>query len=142
MNVEVIVREVGSLTAVELETWRRARADSACLVSPFYAPRWVELAASHLEAVRVAVIMREDESVAFLPYQMTSRGVAGAVGGSLCDYQGWVAANTGALPDPGDAVRGCGLAAFDFDHVPECQRAFAPYIDDWELSPVVDLGEG
>jgi CelD/BcsL family acetyltransferase involved in cellulose biosynthesis len=142
MKAEVVVRKIGSLNGAELETWRQARSDSTCFVSPFYAPRWSELAAAHLGAVQVAVVVRDGESVAFLPYQMTSRDVAGPVGGSLCDYQGWVAVSASTLPEPGDLLRSCGLAALDFDHIPECQHAFAQYVREWELSPVVDLADG
>ena len=81
------------------------------------------------------------EAAGFFPFQRGHLGIGKPVGGPMCDYQG-VVARPGLTWNAEELVRGCGLAAWDFDHLVASQQAFQPYHYSTEGSPYLDLSSG
>ena len=77
----------------------------------------------------------------FFPYQLTARRVAGAVSGRLSDWHGLVADSD---RDLGMCVvlRACGVDIWDFDHLPQSQHSFQPFVTSQDISPILDLSQG
>jgi CelD/BcsL family acetyltransferase involved in cellulose biosynthesis len=129
------------LTPAEIAAWSRLQqADPAC-DSPYFRPEFVRAVAAVRDDVEVAVLEDGGKPVGFFPFQRKSRKVAEPVGFPTADFQGAVVA---ARLDwaPCEVLRGCGLAAWSFDHVPAAQRAFLPYAWRTAISPYLDLSRG
>ncbi len=89
-GVVVEAVEVSQLGAAELELWRGFRTADPVLASPYFDPRFVQLAAQIAPGARVAVI-REGGSVrGFLPFQQRG-GLIQPLAAPLSDFHGLIA---------------------------------------------------
>lgn len=120
--------------------WHRLLDASPELASPFLRPEYVAAVASVRDDVFVGVLEDGGEAVGFFPFQKGLLRTGGPVGAPLCEYQALV----GGPPDlaPKDLVAGCGLVAWEFDHLLAAQAPFAPFHLEVNESPVIDLTGG
>jgi CelD/BcsL family acetyltransferase involved in cellulose biosynthesis len=133
MHLEVV--RFRELTAAHLARWAEWQAADPVLASPFFRPEFTEVVAARRADTLVAVI---DDGSAFFPFERCHDGIGRAAGGILSDYHG-VIARPGFRFDPVEIVRRCGMRAWDFDHVPAAQTAFAPWAQVETGSPAIDL---
>jgi CelD/BcsL family acetyltransferase involved in cellulose biosynthesis len=133
MNLEVV--RFRELTAAHVARWAEWQATDPALASPYFRPEFTEVVAARRADTLVAVI---DDGRAFFPFERGLKGIGRAAGGILSDYHG-VIAQPGFFFDPLDIVQRCGLRAWDFDHVPAAQSAFAPWAQVQTGSPLIDL---
>jgi CelD/BcsL family acetyltransferase involved in cellulose biosynthesis len=121
--------------------WQRIVNADPQLASPYFSPRFVQLAAMVCPHVEVGVLELDGRVCGFFPYQRIGRDVAGPVGGRLSDYHGAIVSP--AVPwQVSDLMRACGLAIWDFDHVPAAQTAWLAHARVHTQSPIMNLSAG
>lgn len=111
------------------------------LCSPYFSPSFTEIVASTRDNVELAVVKDDGQIVALLPYEKLRWKFAGPVGSFLSDYHG-VICRPDFMFQPLDLVRACGLAAWDFEHVPQDQTYFSQFYRRNQRSPIIDLADG
>lgn len=89
-GVVVEAVEASQLGAAELELWRGFRAANQALASPYFDPRFVQLAAQVAPGARVAVIRDDGKVRGFLPFQQRG-GLIQPLAAPLSDFHGLVA---------------------------------------------------
>ena len=129
------------LTPAHLEAWSRWQRADPALDSPFFRPEFMRAVAEVRHDVEVAMLEEGGEPAGFFPFQRGGWGLGRPVGGRLCDFQG-VVTRPGLAWRADELVRGCGLRAWDFDHVVAAQASFHPYRLGGGDSPFMDLSEG
>jgi CelD/BcsL family acetyltransferase involved in cellulose biosynthesis len=139
MHVRVISgRELSpDLTAA----WSALTDCAPALASPYFQPDFTAAVAAVRDDVYVGVIEDGSRPVGFLPFQRGRFGVGKPVGGALSDFHGLIARPDLDLPAT-ELLRGCGLATWDFTHLPAEQRTFAPYHAAHDESHYMDLSGG
>lgn len=90
---------------------------------------------------RVAVLTDGSQLIGFFPFQRRSPRLGSPIGAGINDWQGLVHV-PGFECDARDLLKGCKLAVWHFDHVPEGQRPFGSYAISTAPSPVIDLSSG
>jgi CelD/BcsL family acetyltransferase involved in cellulose biosynthesis len=130
--------DFGTLGAAELTAWRRVREADPALDSPFFHPAFA--GAVHAVFGNVQVATDDDEDQVWFPVQV-SRRVARPVGWPGADFQGPIAAPSVRV-DPLELVRGTGLRALQFDHLPERRAEFAQWVEERHPSPFIDVTGG
>lgn len=126
-----------SLTA----RWRFLQQSNPTLASPFFSPEFFLAVSRARDDVRVALIEENGEVAAFFPFQRHRFGLGGPVGGPLSDYHGLVAL-PGRAWDARELIAGCGLQAWDFNHLPALQCSFTSFARRHVSSPVMNLPDG
>lgn len=129
------VRRYSELSESHLRRWAELQAQVPGLESPYFHPEFTRIVAAVRDDVRVGVI---EDGYAFFFFQTAKGKVGHPVGWPLSDYHGLVASSDFSA-DMKAVVSACGLAAWDFDHVPARQAAFAPWKTNHAESPVIDL---
>lgn len=121
--------------------WCELLQDDRTLVSPYFRPEYVQAVAAVREDVFVGVVESAGRVTAFFPFQKGHFGFGRPVGGPFSDYQALI----GTLDDSitaGEFLQGCGLVAWDFDHL----LAEQPLIRDFHRvatnSPVIEIPGG
>lgn len=89
-GVVVEAMEVSQLGAAELELWRAFRAADPALASPYFDPRFVQIAADIAPGARVAVVREGGAVRGFLPFQQRG-GLLQPLAAPLSDFHGLVA---------------------------------------------------
>jgi CelD/BcsL family acetyltransferase involved in cellulose biosynthesis len=139
--VRITVTRPGELGEPELEAWRAFQQQTPTLDSPFMAPEYVRAVGRIRPATRVAVLEEGNALVGFFPFERRGLGLGVPIAPSLTECQGVVHA-AGVDWDPGQLLRACGLAVWEFDCLVEGQQPFADYQLCRVPSPVMDLGRG
>ncbi len=139
MTVTVIPAE--HLTDDLSRAWAALQEADPGLHSPYFRPEFTLAVAAARGGAEVAVLEDAGSPVGFFPFQRGRGGIGRPVGWPMCDYQG-VVARQGLDLDPDRLVRACGLAAWDFDHVPAALPGFAPHARVAAASPYLDLSAG
>jgi CelD/BcsL family acetyltransferase involved in cellulose biosynthesis len=121
--------------------WENLRSQNPGLQSPYFAAEFTQIVAAACDNVEVAVLEQEGKSVGFFPFERLRWNFARPVGSFLSDYHGVICA-PGFNFDPKQLLRLCGLAAWDYNHLPIDQTAFAPFEGLPDRSPVIDLRAG
>jgi len=139
--MKVTVRSPRELGDDWVARWRAILASTPALGSPYFAPEFTRIVAEVRDDVEVAALSDGAELLGFFPYQRGPGDVGHPVGGAFSDFQAVVA------PDSVDwdaraLVRGCGLAAWRFDHLLASQRQLAEFHWGAVPSPYVDLSRG
>ena len=124
------------LTAKMLEAWNRILSENGDLASPFFSPVYARILAESEPATEVGVMEIDGEPVAFLPFNRGDHQIAKRM--RLSDYEGFVAPK-GLQLDPAAFVKGCGLAAWDFNHLIAEQSWLKPFHRLSTHSCVMDL---
>ena len=136
-----------NLSAEDCLLWSQFQQADVALHSPYFRPEFVMNVAAVRTDVEVAVLEEDGQTVGFFPFQRGSWNVARPVAAGLSDFQavverprvsevtsrGW----TGA-----ELIRGCGLAAWHFDHLLASQQTFGSFHRLEAASPYVDLSRG
>ncbi|MEW2407902.1 GNAT family N-acetyltransferase [Streptomyces griseoviridis] len=136
--MDVTIHRFDELSDALRDAWHRAMDESPEYANPFLAPEFASGVARHRAGARFAVLRADGEPVGFLPYERNAFGVGRAIGLGLSDCQALVH-RPGVTWDARELLRACGLSLFEFDHLVEEQRAFAPQVTGRFASPVVDL---
>lgn len=109
--------------------------------NPYFRPEFTRAVARIRRDVEVALLERDGAIVGFFPYQRSGRHVARPVGGRLSDFQA-VIADPDCDYDMPDLLRGCGLHAWDFDHLVDVRPSVEPYCYLRDGSPYLDFSGG
>lgn len=121
--------------------WTGIQRSNSELASAYFAPEFTMAMASVRNDVEVAIVEDEREIVAIFPFQRSDSSLGIPVAGVLSDYQGLVC-RPGFVCDPREMVKGCRLAAWDFDHLLVSQACFAPFHQTVRESSLMDLSQG
>ncbi len=138
MKIRVV--DPASLTADEIALWNKFRAAQQSLSSPYFSTKYFQAASKAIRNVQIAICEVNGEIAVFFPFQRRSLGIGKPVGGPFSDYHG-VIARHGFRFDPRTLLQDCGLTAFDFDHLPADQFAFAVFSQSAAVSHCMDLSE-
>jgi CelD/BcsL family acetyltransferase involved in cellulose biosynthesis len=114
---------------------------SPSLANPFLSPEFAMAAGRFRPEARVAVLAEGQALMGFFAFERRRLGLGVPIGGWLCGCQGLVHV-PGAEWDPRELLRGCGLAAWQFDNLIAGQQPFEPYQAATRPSPVIDLSDG
>jgi CelD/BcsL family acetyltransferase involved in cellulose biosynthesis len=139
--MKITVLPVNRLTSQHLVAWDRWQRMDKALDSPFFRPEFTQAVAAIRPDVAVAVLEQDGELAGFFPFQRGRWGTGKPVGGRLSDFQGLVT-RPGLNWCADELIRGCGLNAWDFDHLITTQKAFQPYYFQTEDCAYVDLSSG
>lgn len=139
--MKITVLAPDRLTPDHLAAWSRWQCANGGTDSPFFRPEYTCAVAAVRSDVAVAVLEEDGEPVGFFPFQRGRWGAGRPVGGKMTDFQG-VVARPGLVWDAGELVRGCGLSAWDFDHLTVGQQPFCPHHYSTADSPYLDLSAG
>lgn len=139
MNIRVF--SPGHLTSDHIAAWSQMLAEDPALDSPFFRPEFTQAVAAVRDDVEVALLEDAGRTVGFLPYQRDAGNVGRPVGGYMSDFQGLIL-KPGTECSPTDLIRGCGLRAWQFDHLLTSQARFRPYHWLTAASPYMDLSRG
>ncbi|MFG3499488.1 GNAT family N-acetyltransferase [Streptomyces sp. NPDC047928] len=141
-GVTVHVVRPGQLTERDIEVWRELRGKSGAGANPFMEPEFT-LAVGRVRprTARVGVVREGGEAVGFFPYETGPLGYGRAVGFGVSDCQG-VVLQDGVRLSAAALLRGCGLAAWEFDNLEGGQGLFAGGVAESFASPVIDVADG
>ncbi len=135
----VRVLKPADLQPHHFSAWRGCILDNPQLASPFFSPEYSLAVARVISNVYIGVQEEDDESVAFLPFELSSNGIGTRL--RLCDLQGIVSL-PGKISGVREFIQKCGLRAWDFDHLIADQAAFTLFHRNLEVSNCMDLSEG
>jgi CelD/BcsL family acetyltransferase involved in cellulose biosynthesis len=124
-----------------VHAWRRLQESNPDLANPCFAPEFTQAVAAVREDVEIALIRRNDELEALMPFQRKQDSVGTPVGGIVSDYQGLIC-RPGFVLDPIDLIKACGLVCWNFDRLLASQVVFAPFHDFCEPSAIIDVSQG
>lgn len=119
--------------------WARMQAANEDLSSPFFSPAYASAVGAFVLNTEVGVLERDGVPLAFLPFERSRFGVGKRL--RLCDYQGLICPR-GCDLDARLLIKGCGLAAWDFDHLRADQLPLQSYHRNRSESPILDLSQG
>lgn len=139
--MEVTVVRPEELGADEVAAWHGLQDQGSELRNPFLSPEFAQVAGHLVPAARVAVIEEAGRPAGFFAFEVGRLGSARPVGAWLSDCQGLVHAPE-FQPEPGELLRGCGISAWQFDHLVSWQQPFTRYQVASARSPVIDLADG
>ncbi len=129
------------LDAGHLTQWRAIIDREKTYRSPFYSPEFTCAVAAARSDAYVAIIEDAGHAVGFFPFHRLRGGVAKPIGGPISDYQGPVFSRERAV-DPQALLALCGLASYDFNHLPLAIDKFSALSYSRSRSPLVDLSGG
>jgi len=143
LNAKPGIRVIAAreLTPGDVAAWSHLQTSDPLLASPFFRPEFTQAVAGVRDDARVAIVEDAAGAVAFFPFQVGESGIGHPIGGPLSDYHG-VIARAGWSCDARNLIRGCGLSAWEFDHLPASQQAFAKFQRILTESPIIDLSQG
>ncbi len=117
------------LSAAEAAAWRAAAASQPAFASPLLSPEFAHAVGAVRQDARVAVLSRDGQAVAFLPFHQRPGGFARPIGAPLSDYQALICRPDSQV-DGADALAALGLSAFRFNGLVDPNRAFAGVVTD------------
>lgn len=139
MRVSVIPSS--DLSPEQIKSWSRIQQANPELASPYFCPEYTMAVAAVRDDVYVAVLEELGQTVGFFPFQRRWGRIGRPVGGPLSDYQAVIVPRAYQWSAE-ELIRGCGLRAWDFDHLLASQKPFEPYHRIRRGSPVLDLSAG
>ena len=139
--MRVTVATVDDLTTEQLALWDAIQRETPALDSPYCHVGFTQAVSRVRDNVRVAILEEDGEVVGFLPFETLPGRVGRPIGGRLSDYQA-VVARADSHWAAEELVRGCGLAAWDFDRVCPTQESFADHSYQTHEVAHVDLAGG
>lgn len=122
------------------ERWASIQASCSEWASPYLHPEYTRLVAAAREDTYVGVLEKAGEAVGFFPHHRR-RGLGTPVGERLTDVQA-VVTDTAVSFDVDALLRGCGLLAWDFDHLLARRSMFDAHARAIDVSPGLDLSRG
>jgi CelD/BcsL family acetyltransferase involved in cellulose biosynthesis len=139
--MEVTCVKPEALSANLIATWRELQQSNPHLSSPFFCPEFTRIVGAYRPDTEVGVVEDGGQVVAFFPYQRGRYSTGKPVGGIISDYQGLICRPDWAC-DPLELLRGCRLAAWEFDHLVAAQPCFRKFWQHETRSPRIDLSAG
>ncbi|MFF8291157.1 GNAT family N-acetyltransferase [Streptomyces sp. NPDC016309] len=139
--VRIHVVGPGELGDDEADVWRALRATSGAPANPFMEPEFTRAVGRVRPRARVAVLREGGDPVGFLPYETGPLGRGRAIGLGVSDCQGAVLRAGLGVTAP-ELLRGCGLAAWEFDNLEAGQSTFLTGAAEEFAAPVIDVTEG
>ncbi|HXS64354.1 MAG TPA: GNAT family N-acetyltransferase [Streptosporangiaceae bacterium] len=139
--MEIAVVRPDELGAGEVAAWHAMQDQGEEIRNPFLSPEFAQAAGQLVPSARVAVVEEGGQPAGFFAFEVGRLGSARPVGAWLSDCQGLVHAPE-FQPDAGELLRGCGISAWQFDHLVSWQQPFSKYQVASARSPVIDLAEG
>jgi CelD/BcsL family acetyltransferase involved in cellulose biosynthesis len=140
--VRVTVCRPDEIGPAEIRDWHAMQRDTPSLGSAFLSAEFATAAGRFRPAVRVAVLADGPQTVGFFPFERRRLGA----GAPLCGLPGTFVQGIVHVPgadfDARDLLRGCGLSAWQFDHLLASQHPFARYQAATAHSAVMDLSGG
>lgn len=139
MKIHVV--RPGELGSSEIAAWRAMQDAQPHLANPFLSPEFTIAMGQVSPAARVAVLEDGSGFAGFLPYELTGRGVASAIGA-------WVSLGQGMVHRPGveitgeQLLRGARLDVWEFGTLVPQQPWFKPYETLTQESVIVDVSKG
>jgi len=124
-----------------LKRWEELRVARPIYSSPFYSPKFVQLVARFRSDARVAIFELDGRIIGFLPFHLVRGGIGKPIGGNLNDYQGPILASDSSIPRS-MLLKGAGLSAYDFDHLPTAICEGTCNSGDTAHSPQMNLADG
>lgn len=122
-----------------LSKWQEFLDADASLASPFFSPAYPLAVAAVVPNVFVGIMETDGEPAAFLPFVRNASNIGERL--PLCDYQALIA-RPGRPLDAAQFIKGCGLRAWDFDHLLAEQSCFRAFHRSTAVSPLIDLTAG
>ena len=141
MPMKISVVRPRELGPAEVAAWHAMQRSDPAQRNPFLSPEFAAAVGRHRDSARVAVLSDGPALAGFFAFEKHRLGVGLPIGAGLTDCQGLVHA-AGFEWDARDLLRGCGLAAFHFDHLAATQRSFGSWVAATAPSPVIDLTDG
>jgi CelD/BcsL family acetyltransferase involved in cellulose biosynthesis len=129
------------LSAQHRSAWADLQRQNPFLGSAFYAPDFTDLISAVRNDVEVAVVSERNSTISFLPYLRGPNNTARPVAGRLTEFQGPVCRRDFTW-DPCEVMRGAGLKAWYFDHLPVCHSSIESHAWGAVPSPYIDLEQG
>lgn len=129
------------LTDAMWERWANIQTAHDALRSPYFRPEFTQAVAAVRDNVEIAVFERADDIVGFLPFERLGARNGRPVGGWLSDFHG-------PILDPNEPfdvaalMEACGLAHWDFTHLPNRLLALTPFAYATTISPYLDFSGG
>jgi CelD/BcsL family acetyltransferase involved in cellulose biosynthesis len=139
--MRIAVIHPDELGPAEITAWRSIQRASPSLANPFLSPEFAMAVGRLRPTARVAVLSEGQTAMGFFAFEQRRLGLGVPIGGWLSGCQGLVHV-PGAEWDPRELLRGCGLAAWQFDNLIAGQQPFEPYQAATRPSPIIDLGDG
>ncbi|MDP6466871.1 MAG: GNAT family N-acetyltransferase [Pirellulaceae bacterium] len=139
MNVELI--SANRLESHHVAAWTDVLRLQPSLDSPFFTPEFTQVVASVRKDVEVALLYDDGRLAGFFPFQRTRMNVAVPVGAGFSEFHGVIASPDLRWSAP-ELLRGCGLLAWKYDHVPVSQEPFARFHQRVGNSPFMNLTDG
>jgi CelD/BcsL family acetyltransferase involved in cellulose biosynthesis len=124
----------------ELDGWHALRAGNPALDSPYFHPGYAAAVHAAARPVRVLVAEERGQVRALLPIHVDGT-IARPAGSPGADFQGPILAADSTF-DPRCLLGGTGVRGFAFDHLLDCHRDFAPWVESSKPSPFVDVTGG
>jgi CelD/BcsL family acetyltransferase involved in cellulose biosynthesis len=139
MQVKLI--PASGLTLEHCEAWSQLQESNRNLDSPFFRPELALAMAEARDDAEIAILKQNGAAVGFFPFQRGKSNIAQSLAGRLSEFHG-VVAEPGFVWDPEELIRGCGLTAWYFDHLPKTQTSFQKFAWGRSQSPYLDLSDG
>lgn len=117
-SIETKILRVNEMTTAETAAWTRFTDNNPVLYSPYFKIGYVQILSSLCKDVRVLVIYRDGEILAFLPFQAKIHvggkiGFARPAGTPMTDYHGFICAVDTQF-DALDVLKQAGFGAYHF----------------------------
>lgn len=140
MHVRVV--RPSELGTGEAALWRRFQQLTPTGLNPFMSLTYAQAVGRFRPSARVAVVEDHGKIEAFLPFELTARGVGMPIGYPMNNLQGFI--GSGSLVDARWVLRQAHLRGWRFDSVSIDQRSLVPFHYEGTTvpCPVIDLTEG
>jgi CelD/BcsL family acetyltransferase involved in cellulose biosynthesis len=107
--------------------WLEWRTANPALSSPFFHPEFSTIVSNWRTNVEVGLVHDDSGLIGIFPFQRLGGNIGVPVGHFLSDYHGIIAPPDFDYIGARELIKGCGLIAWDFDHLIPAQRLFAPF---------------
>lgn len=131
----------GELSPAEIAAWHSMQRATPSLADPFLSPEFALAVGRFRPDAHVAVLADGQSITGFFPFERRRFSVGVPIGGWLSLSQGLIHA-VGAGWHPRELLRGCRLAAWEFDCLVGGQQPFEPYQAATVAVPMLDLAGG
>lgn len=126
------------LGAAEVASWHGMQRASPSLANPFLTPEFAIAAGHYRPGARVAVLSDNSGTLGYFPFESRRLGLGVPISGWLSGCQG-VVHMPNAQWTVRELLRGCGLAAWQFDNLLVEQAPFESHHSAVVPSPVINL---
>jgi CelD/BcsL family acetyltransferase involved in cellulose biosynthesis len=129
------------LGPAEIATWHSMQQATPSLADPFLSPEFAVAVGRFRPNAHVAVLAEGQCVTGFFPFERRRFGVGVPIGGWQSLSQALIHA-VGAEWNPRELLRGCRLAAWEFDCLILDQQPFEPYHAATVAVPIIDISDG